>query len=359
MTKRFQILIVVFGLPAILAARGFAGQGVNTLKGLTSQKTEKGVDITVRIEGEFLYQAQALSNPTRLALDLSPVQKIEAPLYTEINEFGLTSIRTGQFTPMIARVVFDFSGAMPGYAISKTDTGLVVRFSAEAQAPETITPPIQTKPVPVAKPVEEKPISNVAQTETELEAGEEPERFANTMIGVFTGSYQIPSVQFQEIYGSEAVMTTGFSLSRTLVKVKSFTFDVEGAIRWYSKIGASTLSQEAATFKMTPKSLTGRLGFKWKYIMVFAGYGLDWYSYSEESTLTTVPTEGTANGHHFTAGIYLIPPMINYALRLKFYYKFTKVTATANGIDVDLGGNEYGIGLSIGFNILKKGVLSF
>lgn len=87
------------------------------------------------------------------------------------------------------------------------------------------------------------------------------------------------------------------------------------------------------------------------------GYGLDWYSYTETSSVAN--TTGNANGHNITAGIYLIPPVLDGMLRVKVYYKFTKVTATSNGISVDLGGNEYLVGLSFGFNFFKKGVLSF
>jgi hypothetical protein len=108
---------------------------------------------------------------------------------------------------------------------------------------------------------------------------------------------------------------------------------------------------------MTPVSLSLRLNYMWKYFRVFVGYGLDWYTYTEKSAIAN--TTGKTDGHHFTGGIYLIPPVLDGMLRLKAYYKFTKVTATSNGIAVDLGGSEYGFGLSLGFNLFKKGVLSF
>ena len=351
MKKQIAALGVFFALVAVLAPALGAGQAVSSLKSVAYQRTDKGLDVTIAIDGEFLYQVQTLSNPTRLAVDLSPLSKIEAqPLY-EINQAGLSGIRTGQFSPLIARVVFDFSGILPAYEIAKTNAGLVLRFGGAAkpvERPSTIAPPVRQQPVQIARPVE--PPAETGTSETR-------EGFANTMIGAQIGSYQIPSKEFSEIYGSYAVQIYGFNLSRTLVQYEGLSLDVEGAIRFYSKTGASTLTQDPATFKMTPKSLSARLNFEWKYVQLFVGYGVDWYSYSETSTIAN--TTGTANGHHLTAGIYLIPPVLDGLLRVKAYYKFTRVTALQNGISVDLGGNEYGVGLSLGFNLFKRGVLSF
>jgi len=255
-------------------------------------------------------------------------------------------------------VVLDFAGDIPGYQVTKTEGGLLVRIAPEFKpaAPQPVVAP----PVRPQQPVREKPAPRVRPTEPAesgaAEAGER-EGFANTMIGVHYGSYLVPDTQFQEIYGKDAPMTLGLSLSRTLVQYQGLSLDVEGSIRFYSKSGASLGDADPATFKMTPISLSGRLNYQWKYFQAFAGFGLDWYSYSETSTIANVT--GNANGSHFTAGLYLIPPVLDGMLRLKVYYKFTKVSALANDVAVELGGNEYGVGLSLGFNLFKKGVLSF
>lgn len=351
MKKQIVALGVLLALISVLAPALGAGQAVNTLIAVTFMKTDRGLDVRITVDGQILYQVQALSNPTRLAVDLSPLSKIDAqPLY-EVNQAGLTSVRTGQFTPLIARVVFDFSGAIPVYEVAKTETGLVVRFGGAAKPadrPAVIPPPVREQPVQTVKPVE---------TPAETGTGETGQVYANTMVGFQMGSYQIPSERFKEIYGADAVQTFGLSLSRTFVQYQNFSLDAEWGIRFYSKDGAATLSQETATFKMTPISLAARLNYQTKYFQVFVGYGLDWYSYTETSAVAN--TTGNANGHHFTAGVYLIPPVLDGMLRLKAYYKFTKVTATSNGIDVDLGGNEYGVGLSFGFNLFRKAVFAF
>lgn len=351
MKKQIAALGVLLALLAALAPALGAGQAVNSLKAVAFQKTDRGLDVTIAVEGEFLYQVQALSNPTRLAVDLSSLSKIDAQPLTEVNQAGLSSIRTGQFTPLIARVVIDFSGAMPGYEIARTDTGLVIRFGGDAKPAE--------KPVVIAPPVREQPVQIVKPIETPAEAapGETRQGFMNTMIGFNIGTYQIPSDRFKEVYGADATPTFGLSLSRTFAQFGYYSLDVEWGIRFYSKTGAATLSQEPATFKMTPISLAARLNYQAKFFQMFVGYGLDWYSYSETSTIAN--TTGNANGSHFIAGIYLIPPVLDGMIRVKAYYKFTRVTASSNGIDVDLGGNEYGVGLSFGFNVFQKAVFLF
>ena len=352
MTKKIPALAAVLVLALALAVP-VAAQTANTLKAVTFQRTAAGINIALAIEGEILFQAHALSNPARLAVDLSPLSKIEAPAFIAVDQAGVAGIRTGQFSAMIARVVIDFTGDLPSYEIAKTDAGLVVRFSTEAKPAARIAAPAPQQPT------REQPVA-AAKTEeppVESEGGEVREGFANTMFGLSYGSYQIPAERFKEVYGPDTTMTFGLSLSRTLVQTGGLSLDVEGGIRFYSKTGAATLSQDAATFKMTPISLSGLLNYQVKFFQVFVGYGLDWYSFTETSDVMT--TTGNANGHHFTAGVYLIPPVLDGLLRLKAYYKFTKVTASANGFDVDLGGNEYGIGLSFGFNLFNKGIFSF
>ena len=358
MKKSFVVLLsalwVVNVLPAgSLAAQDGPGQNSSVLKSIGFIKMDYGLEVAVRVEGEFLYQVLVLENPSRLVVDLAPVQKIEARPFYEVNEFGLTSIRTGQFTPSIGRVIFDFSGPVLAYEVSKTESGLTVKLSAGEKKPEKTAQPVEQKPVAEIRQVEEKGVEQVP----EAVAGEKPiEGFRNTAAGFMVGSYQIPADRFQEVYGSETELIYGLNFSRTLLAYKRLQLDCSLEVRTYSKTGASTLTQDEAKFSMTPVSLAGRVLYQTKYVLPYIGFGKDWYSYKEESALAT--TDGSASGWHYQVGAYLIVPNLDF-LRIKLYYKFTKVTASENGIDVDLGGNEYGVGLSFGFNILKKGVLIF
>jgi len=84
MTKKIPAFAAVLVLASALAAPASA-QTSNTLKAATFQKTAAGIDVSLVIEGEILFQAHELSNPTRLAIDLSPLSKIEAPAFVAVN----------------------------------------------------------------------------------------------------------------------------------------------------------------------------------------------------------------------------------------------------------------------------------
>ena len=359
--RSFLIILLALAVagPAAFGQSGpdqAGSQNGAILKGIAFVATDSALEVVITIMGECVSQPLALSNPSRLVVDFAPAQKIEAKSVTEVNAFGMTNIRTGMFQPMIARVIFDFSGEIPAYTLQRTVAGLTVRFThaEEPAAPQTkpAAPPVQQKPAPAAARVE-KP---AARREAPIETAESnwPRGFYNTTFGIFGGSYSSPSADFADVYGTDASFQYGLNLTRTLLYVKGFQVDATFELRTYSKTGKSTLSGDEAKFTMTPITIGGRILYQAKYVMPFVGFGADFYNYDETSALAN--TTGSASGSHFQAGLYVIFPKIEF-LRLKIYYKYTKVTATENGIDVALGGPEYGLGLSFGFNLLKPGVL--
>jgi len=328
------------------------GQNPTVIKSIGYLKLDKGIEATVRIDGDFLYQPLVFNNPTRLAVDIAPAQKIDAQPYYEVNVFGMKSIRTGQFGPLIARVIFDFSGPLPAYEIQKTEGGITIRFTIEEPKPEKpATPPLEPKPIQAVKEAK----TAAPKEEQESEETKYP-GFFNTTIGFTVGTYQNPSSDFREIYGSETDLQYGLNLTRTLGYYQGLQLDASLGVRTYSKNGSSTLDQTPTKFSMTPITLAGHILYQTKYGLPFVGIGKDWYSYKEESTLAN--TSGSTSGWHYELGVYIIIPKIDY-LRIKLYYKFTKATTTENDISIDLGGNEYGLGVSFAFNFLNKGVLTF
>ncbi len=332
------------------------GQNPTVIKSIGYLKLDKGLEAAVRIDGDFLYQSLVLSNPTRLVVDIAPVQKIDAQAYYEVNVFGMKSIRTGQFTPLIARVIFDFTGPLPAYEIQKTESGITVKFTPEEPKPEKAAAlPLETKPAQALKEVKEEAKVIVPKEEQEFEEMKYP-GFFNTTVGFMVGTYHNPSADFREVYGSKTDMQYGLNLSRTLIYYRGLQLDASLEARTYSKNGSSTLDQTPAKFSMKPITLTGHVLYQTKYAMPFVGIGKDWYSYKEESTLAN--TSGSTSGWHYELGVYIIIPRIEY-LRVKLYYKFAKATTTENDISIDLGGNEYGLGVSFGFNFLRKGILTF
>lgn len=347
--RQISIFVSIVLLLAIVGLSSWATEDPAVLKSIRYQKMAKGLDVTILLEGTFVYQAFTLADPNRLAIDLSPVDKIEADLYSEVNALGVTSLRTGEFAPQIVRIVVDFSGQLLPYEIKKIEGGILLRLSTEA--PPAAKPVAEARKV--APPAREKRPERVAQEV-------QKEGFYNTMVGLSIASYKIPDKRFEEVYGPDASPIYGLSLSRTLVSLGGFQFDLSAEARLYNKTGAATVSQEETKLTMFPViSIAPRLLFQTKYVMFFVGGGIDFYHYKEKSLLLPVdlyPDQSISNsvtGSHFQAGVYIIPPTIEF-LRIKLYYKFTKVSALENDINVDLGGTEYGVGLSFGFNFLNS-----
>jgi len=337
-------------LLATAVAGSWAAEDPAVLKSISYQKLDKGLEATILLEGLFVFQAMTLTNPNRLAIDFSPVERIEADLYYEVNAMGVTSLRAGEFAPQIARVVFDYSDQLLVHEIKKIEGGVVVRLSAEESRP----------PVPVKE--EPKVAVRIKPKAAEVVRREvaPKENFYNTMVGLSVGSYKIPDARFAEIYKDEAAPIFGLNLSRTLVSLGNFQFDISAEARIYQKTGAATVSQEEVKFSMKPIiSIAPRVLFQTKYVLFFAGGGVDFYSYKEESSLygSVGSISNSVSGSHFQAGLYFIPPTIEF-LRIKLYYKFTKVKALENEIEVELGGNEYGFGLCFGFNFLTGALIN-
>ncbi|MGB8953143.1 MAG: AMIN domain-containing protein [Candidatus Aminicenantales bacterium] len=324
------------------------GQSFAVLKNLSYVKTDQALDVVIEIEGVYVYQVFELSNPLRLAIDFSPVNWILSNLYYEIKEWSLLNIRVGQFHPYIVRVVFDFSDRILPYEIQQLENGLRIILSPEGTKTIKIISPVQEqRPQPEPQKIAPPP----APVPSPMPVRED---LLNTMIGISVGSYKISDERFQEVYpGSSAIY--GFHLSRVLFSCQDIDFDLSLEAKIFSKTGASTVTLEESKFSITPISIGARCLWNSKYLILFVSIGKDFYSYKETSLLYPSPgyIEGNASGNYFQGGAYFRIPGLD-ALRVKLYYKSTKVLTTENEIEVNLGGNEYGVCLSYGFNLFKR-----
>jgi hypothetical protein len=349
-------LVAVLAIALSLAAQAPAS-GSAVVKSIGFVKSDAALEVSVLIKGVFTHETHVLKAPDRLVIDVSPAERLEALPSYEVNAFGVTAIRTGQFKHKVSRVILDFSGPVPAYDIQKTASGLVVKVAgtppAAAAAAAPAAPVTEAKPAGEVKPAPKVQAAAPAAKSAESAVGP---FFYNTTVGIMAGSYKNNSDRFSEVYGSGSSVQFGLSLSRALLHIGGFHLDVSGEARMMSKTGQATLSGDEAKITITPLSVAGLLVFDTKYVIPFVGYGADWFNYKETSALAD--TSGSASGDHFQGGLFIvIPGMEN--LRVKLYYKYTRVTATENEIEVELGGPEYGIGVSFGFNFLNKAVISF
>jgi opacity protein-like surface antigen len=360
MKRSFTALAAVLAVALSLAVQAPASESA-VVKSIGFIKTGTGLEVTVQIDGVYALETSVLTKPDRLVLDISPAEKLAALPSYEVNAFGVTAIRTGQFKPRVSRVILDFSGPVPEYDIQKTVTGLMIKVAGEAQAAEKAAEPAAVEPVGEARPAEDAkpaPKGAVRTTRPEAEpaaAGSRP-LFFNTTVGVMAGSYKNDSDRFSEVYGGDTSFQFGLNFTRALVYFRGLHLDVSGEARMISKTGRATLSGDEAKIRIFPLTLAAILAYDMKYVSPFVGYGGDWFSYKETSALAE--TSGWASGDHFQGGLFIgVPGMEN--LRIKLYYKHTRVTATENEIDVKLGGSEFGFGVSYGFDFQKNALLVF
>lgn len=90
------------------------------------QKRTNSIDIGILFQPYKQHQVFEITNPPpkRIVIDIHNITGIKAGRSIDINDFGITSIRTGMFKDNIARVVFDAEGDLPPYRIEKTEGGL-------------------------------------------------------------------------------------------------------------------------------------------------------------------------------------------------------------------------------------------
>ena len=358
--KRIPAALVTVLATVLLLAAQAPAQDSAVVKSIGFIKSSTGLDVSIQIEGVFALETSVLTAPDRLVLDISPAEKMEALPSYEVNAFTVTAIRTGQYKPRVSRVILDFSGPVPEYDIQKTVNGLMVKVMGGAGAAEAAAAPAagEARPAetgkPATAPAAAAPAVQTAQPGAEP-AGSRP-LFYNSTVGIMAGAYNNDSERFSEVYGGETAFQFGLSFTRSLVYIGGFHLDVAGEARMISKTGQATLSGDEAKLKIYPLTLAAILAVDTKYVIPFVGYGGDWYNYQETSALAD--TSGSASGDHFQGGLFIIVPGME-NLRVKLYYKYTRVKAIENEIEVDLGGPEYGFGVSYGFNFLNKALLVF
>jgi len=98
-------------------------------------------EVLVLGTGSFNYHELRLSKPDRLVLDFKSTHMSAAKKISS-NFAPIREVRAGQFSPQVARVVIDLSGASP-YQIKHVDGGIAVEFaaaSASNSAPSSDAP---------------------------------------------------------------------------------------------------------------------------------------------------------------------------------------------------------------------------
>lgn len=219
----FLILFLVFVQGGGIAYS--SPQYLAELKEISYQKVDAQLEVTIKIEGEFKFEVFGLVAPSRLVLDIWTIQKISAEPLTDVNYAGVLRIRSGEFKPEVARIVFDLGEKIPSYKTIQVEGGLKLVFWLEegGEREEKLTPQIKETAKEPEKAKKEIP-----------EVTTKRKFFIQGIFGA--GLFLKPDIQAQKdlsIYGETGYLKETYKLKSNLM------FDL--SLGSYFKIGEKTI----------------------------------------------------------------------------------------------------------------------
>ncbi len=165
-TRLFASVVLAALLAATCLTAGPAA--VSELTAIRAVKSGTAVEVMIVVSGDFGNDVFRLTEPERLVMDLTPVDKISVPPQTEINAAGVLRVRTGQFKPRVARLAFDLETPAISYKIERIVEGLKITFRKEGEA---VPAAPETKP---AEPVVQPQVKIEPPAEAKAEVKEQP-----------------------------------------------------------------------------------------------------------------------------------------------------------------------------------------
>ncbi len=350
----FLISIIVLSTPLLFSQEVQA----RAIENIEFQSTENWVEISIEYDGDVDFESFMLFGPNRLAIDLPGIERVSSSPSVDVNEMGITSIRSAVYSPGVVRVVLDFSEKIPRYKIEDSENGLKIFFWKEAAANSIALEEVEAidkevvKEEPDEQPTPAPLVPKTPPQEVEEEKEKKPAKADGEMrkvgVGVSIGYLALQDEVFQEVYGNGGVY---YNAELSFVLPFSTRYlDVWTGVSQFQADGKSTVFQEDTRLKMTVFSLALRYLIKSTKLTPFFGLGMDYYSYKE--TLPEgfiVPSVGGYDlGFHIQGGVYF---RITPGFFAKFLLKYNSAKTTENGIDVNLGGMEYALGLIFRFNL--------
>lgn len=202
-------IVLLLLLAVLIAAPALRSQTTASLKEIALQKDGSRLNVSLKVEGVYTVEASFLPSPPRLVIDLTPISRIQVLPYTQIDDIGILDIRTGQYKPETARVVFDLSQNVPAYSVTQTADGLNVSFWYEGEVPP-IQAPVTDQPVPAPRTTAPAVTTPARATELPAAAGRTNYFFAaRGGVGLFLGSDLLFDKTF-DMYGETATLEEAY-----------------------------------------------------------------------------------------------------------------------------------------------------
>jgi len=301
------------------------------LKSINWEKIGGQVRVDVGIEGNFCYKIVDFVTVPSLALDFFPVHTYTVSPHFDPGIRGLEGIDVEEVETETVRITFDLTKDLQGFRIERTDFGATIVFSVREEV----------KPAVVKEKIEREEVKKEELPYPPLK---------NTRVGVVLGKYTVSDDQFDMIFGASGAIY-GFELSRILWNHRNLNFALSFDVRRFARVGSSTVSNEETKFTLVPLTFSGMFLWNTRYIVPFIGAGFEICNYKEEAR--NIEISGSSTGPQFQLGLFFKIPSLE-SLSIKLYMKRTSVTAIEEDVEIDLGGFEFGVGISFSFDLLKK-----
>jgi len=309
---------------------------LSSLQEITINKEGRQTILNLRINGPFQTTKIELTKGNQFTCQLEPLNAAIIPPLPEYKNMGISQLNLEPSSENSIKLSLFFPKKIDSFKIEKTPPNLLLSFLP------LISPPV-TPSRPQVKTTKKPP---------------RPEKvifppFGNTLISLNYGSYAISSEVFGQVYG-QRVSKWGGSLAKTIIRQDNHNFLLKLGFSRTSTSGEATITKEPTKFSMSPFSLSAQYMANYIYVIPYVGIGGDIVSYQENSDIHS--TSGSTWGYHLEGGIFIKVPRLKF-LMLNLYLKITKAIAQEETIEVDLGGLEFGLGLTFGFDLWKSWTL--
>jgi opacity protein-like surface antigen len=310
------------------------------------------LEIRLVVTGPVNYESFTLFNPNRLVIDLLQVREFRNPAEVNVNDSGVSRIRTAKNQPDVVRVVFDLDDTVPSYSIEDRQGTIHIFFRSEQAAgrqPETkpAQEPVTTDPQREAPPVTPPQAAMQSTPQTQPGVGDRGNALSLNLGG---GVYMPQSTDFQDVYGKSAMaLGLGVTYYIPLSGVEDLGFSLDG--NYISDTGATTATAEEVKLTLMPVMLSAFYQRHFGNVIPYVGVGGSLFSYKETlpETFAVPEVTGTVIGFNFLLGTH-VKVMPQLSLRAYFRYHVAKKT-DADGFEINLTGSELGLGLSYFFDL--------
>lgn len=177
------------------------------------------IEFIVEVEGEFHYEIFGLSGPSRIAIDLFPIQKISVGPYVDIGVVGVMRIRVGLFQPEVARIVFDLGERTPNHKVTSIEGGIKVSFWFEELIPKE-EKPLEVKEVGIRPERIPKEVPRVVVVEIVPKVPRILDHYYSVQGKMGIGFPINPSFENQSsfsLYGEQASLNESYKLKTNLL----------------------------------------------------------------------------------------------------------------------------------------------